>query len=972
MDATEYKKALKALNKEQREAVETIEGPVIVIAGPGTGKTQILTTRIAHILHETDTPPNGILALTYTDAGVIAMRKRLSELIGRAAEGVTITTFHSFANSIIQEFPDSFSKIIGARQIEELEQLEFVESIILNGDYTLLKPLGNPVYYARELPRVIGEIKREGFNPQDFKQLVKKQLKEYNNIPDLVHERGKYAGETKGKYRTLKKKIEKNLELQRFFEEYEQEKYEKRVFDYDDAILELLRALKEDQDLLLTLQERFLYIHVDEHQDSNGAQNKIINLISSFHENPNLFIVGDDKQAIYRFQGASPENFLYFSKRHADARVVELTENYRSHKHLLDLAHELIQHNPTLSDKPLKQASRLEDFEAKTVSVQTETEQAEYVAKKIAELRSMEPEKTIAVLYRRNKEAFLLEEALTKEGVVFSKFSGSRGELHRYTEQLVSFLRIAAEPKEEHVAKALFFDCFKLDVLEVASFLEKTHAQKKTLYEVAKEEDGAVSQTVELLLGFHKKSQNDTLFNLFDEALYSTGLMSEVLQLSNNESVLDEINWLHGLAKSLRGREQGASVESFIDLFDRAMEHNMIRVRGRVRNSQVVLSTVHGVKGLEFDIVFLTGLTNKHWGGRKQAEYFYIPEFRGQSVGEEDHAIEDERRLFYVAITRAKEKLFLVAPSTDEEGKELLQTPFITEASSYLDPVSFETEEAVSIPRPQTVRRELLDLDYISERFYRSSLNATAINKYLRCPWEYFFQTLLRIPRAEHPSAQYGTAIHETLRWFFSERSEGRRPSDEEIEAYIKRELETTDLSDNEKVRYWERGAENLIGYISAHEDRWPQINEVERSVRGVTLEIQGRQVYLSGKIDKIESSEDGLIVTDFKTGKPKSRGQIEGTTKDSNGDYKRQLVFYSLLLSKVNEIMKEGTIDFVEPTDSGVYKQERFTISEEDQENLVKTINDIADELLSGAFVEKGCKKKTCEWCRLSESLIR
>lgn len=972
MDATEYKKALKALNNEQREAVETIEGPVIVIAGPGTGKTQILTTRIAHILHETDTPPNGILALTYTDAGVIAMKKRLSELIGRAAEGVTITTFHSFANSIIQEFPDSFSKIIGARQIEELEQLELVESIIHNGDYTLLKPLGNPMYYARELPRVISEIKREGLDPQNFKQLVKRQLKEYDSIPDLVHERGKYAGETKGKYRTLKKKIEKNLELQRFFEEYEQEKYEKRVFDYDDAILELLRALKEDQDLLLTLQERFLYIHVDEHQDSNGAQNKIINLISSFHENPNLFIVGDDKQAIYRFQGASPENFLYFSKRHSDAHVIELTENYRSHKHLLDLAHELIQHNPTLSEKPLKQASKLKSFVAETVNVQTEAEQAEYVAKKVLELRSEEPEKTIAVLYRKNKEASLLEAALAKEGVLFSKFSGSRNELHRYTEQLVLFLRIAAEPKEEFVAQALFFDCFQLDILEVATLLEKAHTSKKSLFEVAKDEDSAVSNTVKLLLGLHKRSHNTTLFELFDEALYSTGLMSEILRAPNNEPLLDEINWLHGLAKSLRGREQGASIQNLIDLFDRAMEHNMIRVRGRTRNGQVVLSTVHGVKGLEFDTVLLTGLTSKHWGGRKQREYFYIPEFRGQSVGEEDRTIEDERRLFYVAITRAKEKLFLVAPLSDEEGKELLPTPFITEASPYLDAVSFQTKEVVSIPRPQTFKQDLLDLDYISERFYKSSLNATAINKYLRCPWEYFFQTLLRIPRAQHPSAQYGTAIHETLRWFFSERSAGRRPSDEEIGGYIKGELEATELSNDEKRRYGERGTKNLVGYISAREDMWPQINEVERSVRGVTLEVQGRQVYLSGMIDKIESAENGLIVTDFKTGKPKSRGQIEGTTKDSNGDYKRQLVFYSLLLSGAGEIMKEGTIDFVEPTDSGAYKQERFTVSKEDQEGLVKTINDIADEILSGAFVEKGCKKKTCEWCRLSESLIR
>ncbi|MDZ7726378.1 MAG: UvrD-helicase domain-containing protein [Candidatus Campbellbacteria bacterium] len=314
MTQNAYKQALAKLNTAQRAAVETIEGPVVVVAGPGTGKTHVLTTRIAHILHETDSTPDSILALTFTEAGASAMQLRLYELIGKDAYKTQIATFHGFANQIIQEFPEYFPRIIGARQVDSLERLELIEKILTEGNFELLKPFGNELFYVKSISQVIQDIKREGYDPHKFENLIKEQSKDFGSIEDLYHSKGKNEGEMKGKYKVLERKIEKNFELLQVFREYERIKQEQKLFDYEDTILELLYALENEDDLLSALQERYLYILADEHQDSNRAQNKILDHISSFHENPNIFIVGDDKQAIYRFQGASLENFQYFFK----------------------------------------------------------------------------------------------------------------------------------------------------------------------------------------------------------------------------------------------------------------------------------------------------------------------------------------------------------------------------------------------------------------------------------------------------------------------------------------------------------------------------------------------------------------------------------------------------------------------------------------------------------------------------------
>src|SRR3984957_10695755 len=315
---TSFEERYKNLNDEQREAVDTLTGPVMVIAGPGTGKTEILTMRIANIRRTTKTPAEKILALTFTESGAVSMRRRLAELIGQDAYRVEISTFHGFANRIIRDFADYFPDIIGAMSITEIDQVGILRHLIDTLDLTKLRPFGDTYYYLRDILRALGELKQQGVSPSAFARIAAEEKETFYANPDLYNTSGKYEGKMKGKYDAGAKRIEKNLELVGVYEAYQAALRAAKQYDYSDMIMYVALALEEKEDLRRVLQDAYDYFLVDKHQDTNDAQNKIIEMLadgesvipsSSRDLGPNLFVVGDEKQAIFRFQGASLENF---------------------------------------------------------------------------------------------------------------------------------------------------------------------------------------------------------------------------------------------------------------------------------------------------------------------------------------------------------------------------------------------------------------------------------------------------------------------------------------------------------------------------------------------------------------------------------------------------------------------------------------------------------------------------------------
>ncbi|MCH5599565.1 UvrD-helicase domain-containing protein [Niabella ginsengisoli] len=310
---TQFSEVYKTLNTEQQIAVDTLDGPVMVIAGPGTGKTQILAARIGKILLDTDALPENILCLTYTDAGVVAMRKRLQQFIGADAYKVNIYTFHAFCNDVIQDNLSFFEKT-SLDPISDLEKVEYFKELIDNfsKEHPLKRYRGDVYYEADPLGHLFSTMKREGWSPEYIHDRINDYVKQLADDESYIYKNtraGKWQkGDRKPAYDEELKRMEKLRAAVNEFQNYQEIMRVNKRYDFDDMINWVIKAFEENQNLLADYQERFQYILVDEFQDTSGTQNRIVQLLISYWERPNVFVVGDDDQSIYRFQGANVQN----------------------------------------------------------------------------------------------------------------------------------------------------------------------------------------------------------------------------------------------------------------------------------------------------------------------------------------------------------------------------------------------------------------------------------------------------------------------------------------------------------------------------------------------------------------------------------------------------------------------------------------------------------------------------------------
>ena len=409
VSAAAFNEAYSSLNTAQKEAVDTIEGPVMVIAGPGTGKTQILTLRIARILLETDMKPENILALTFTNSGVRAMRERLNTYIGDEAYRVSIFTFHSYAEYVLKHYSAYFKKLEFANVITELEKTKILEDILNKHEFEKIVSTYDRFSSLKQVVGAINDIKQEGFSPEEFETLIPVWEKEMMESETMFYKRatGKYkVGDMKP---TEKKKVEdrviKAREVATVFSMYQSELRKKNLYDFSDMILAVLTELEQNENLKLDLQEQYQYLLVDEHQDTNEGQNKLIALLTDaehLNSRPNLFTVGDEKQSIYRFQGASSESFSHFKHHYDDVKIIELEENYRSTAPILSASHQLI-----VNSIPEATELKSNQSDEKPISVREFSDykfELLYVIEDIkTKIKAGVPADEIAVIYRSNK-----------------------------------------------------------------------------------------------------------------------------------------------------------------------------------------------------------------------------------------------------------------------------------------------------------------------------------------------------------------------------------------------------------------------------------------------------------------------------------------------------------------------------------------------------------------------------------------
>lgn len=992
-----FQKAYEKLNPEQKEAVDSIEGPVMVVAGPGTGKTQLLTLRIANILRQTDTTPGNILALTFTESAVVSMRRRLAELIGSPAYGVRIATFHSFCNEIIQQYPEAFPRIIGATHISEVDQIGIIEAIIAEAKLNVLKPFGDPAFYVRPALSAIRKLKQEGMGPKQFTEIVSKEHEVFDAAENKVYTTGKYIGRMKGVWQEAEKRLTKAKELTEIFTAYEKVLQVERLYDYEDMIGEVVTTLEKDPDMLLILQEQYQYLLVDEHQDTNNAQNKLLELLASFHKQPNLFVVGDVKQAIFRFQGASLENFAYFKKRYPSAELVVLSKNYRSQQSILDAAEELLP-----GQEPLRATGGLtpERFEVAAFS-NPETE-AYGVANEVKSLleEGTEP-REIAVLYRDNRDAFPIAAMLERMGLPFQIESNQDVLADQEIKKLIVLLRAAQGFGDERVfSDALHVDFLDVHPLDIAVLLDARKTRNMSLYHLAKSEKildelglenpAAVHEAYRQLAQWSRIARNKSLPEVVEIIIRESGFLSHIVAQDDPAEQLDRLTGFFAEVTGLVERKRNATLSDFIAYLDTLGAHGILvrAARTSALANRVRLMTAHRSKGLEFDVVIITGVVDGHWGNKRRRELLPLPSAvyaLSNTEVEEGSSLDDERRLFYVAMTRARHRVLVTYAREASDGRERLPSVFLEEIGAdrlterntrTVEDLFMEDRDIVFAPRIRS-GADIKDTTFIKELFARRGLSVTALNNYLNCPWRYFYRNLLRVPEAPSKHQMLGIAVHEALRRFFTmlgDASGKNEPDKAFLLRTFTHALQQQPLTEEDLAASLERGETALAGYFDTYRTTWHTATKNEFTIAGVLLPIRGGEVRLTGKLDKLELFSGGIVdVVDYKTGRQKSRNVIEGKTKGSRGDIKRQLVFYQLLLDRYEDkryTMRDGIIDFVEPDTRGKYRQERFTVMDEEVKELETVITDVASEITSLAFWGNRCDDKTCRYCGLRDML--
>ena len=628
---------LEGLNDKQKEAVLYNDGPLLIIAGAGAGKTKTLTTKIAYLIKEDITNPYNILAITFTNKAAKEMKDRVYELVGDVAKDIQISTFHSFGLKLLRENARLLGYDSNLVIMDSDDSLTVVKKIIKELGYD------TKIYNPRAIRNKISSCKNEMIDPSQY---LKYAVSDYEKVVQLV-------------YSKYEKKLKNNNSV-----------------DFDDLLLLPIELFRKDPDTLNRYQNLYKYVLIDEYQDTNEAQYVLSKLISAKHKN--ITCVGDDSQSIYSFRGANYKNILNFEKDYKDAKTILLEENYRSTSNILDAANQVIKNNKQRKDKNLW-TSRGKGEKIKYYRAYNEKDEAQYVIRKVKELVNKNIDyKDIAILYRTNAQSRILEEEMLKENmpyrVVGSFYFYSRKEI----KDLIAYLRLIHNSKDNvSLLRVINTPKRGIGLKTIEKLTNKADKEDKSIYEII--DSGKELEFKKIIEKLKEVSKDLTLTELIDKVLDASGIKEDLESEKTLESEirLENLEEFKSITKTFEEREGLVSLEDFL------LEISLISDVEEYKDdpNRVSLMTVHSVKGLEFKYVFVVGL-----------EEGIFPHINSLM---ETSELEEERRLCYVAITRAKDDLYLVnARRRTLFGKDQINpiSRFIGEINSKLIETNVEEE----------------------------------------------------------------------------------------------------------------------------------------------------------------------------------------------------------------------------------------------------------------------------------------
>jgi len=975
---TQYDYHYKRLNPEQKQAVDQTEGPVMVIAGPGTGKTQILAVRIAKILIQPDIHAHNILCLTYTDSASLAMRNRLIQIIGPEAHRINIFSFHAFCNQVIQDNLGYFSDYRQLEAITDLERVGLYKELIrqLPKDHRLKRLKGDPTYEMKRLQHLFSLMKKENYTAEIIEKEIDIHLEERKNADDMIYKRsGK--GYTKGAFKQkaydeIVRKMEELRAGALLFDTYQEMMQARGRYDFDDMILWVVRAFENSDDLLADYQERYQYFLVDEFQDTNGSQKKLVDLMVSYWgDEPNIFVVGDDDQAIFKFQGANLGNIKEFARDYKPTMVV-LTKNYRSSQKILNASMKLIEYNTEriTNDSNFQLDKNLEAKGSHSaiqqqVSVETYSsisqEQADIADQIVKAHEAGQDLSKMAVLYRSHRQIDKLMTVLETHKIPVNVKRRIDVLKLPLIQNLLQILRYVSEQynvkgyTDRKLFELMHYNHFEISSHDIAALVWETRNKedqdklKTPLSKLIADEDhldrmelkttDKIKQLSRLLDKWIADVNDVTLQVLFQNIINEGKVLEYVLQKHDKSWQLQVIGTLFDLIKEETAKQPDLKLHDFMHMIDEMISNSLPLMVNKIlhANNGLQFMTSHASKGLEFDKVFIIGTTKDVWDKKANRRgQFTFPAGLNADV---DDNTEDERRLMYVAMTRAERELQLSYGLQKENGTGLGASQFIDELRETPD-IDFNSriiaEDVVidfqsRVLSQQDVENKLIDKDLVDRRLQGYKLSVTELNKYLKCPASNveiinYFMTGMNRHKSHFTAQEYEdmTAYGETV-----------------LKAYYEEYL--TDIPLNVTYR-------------------------LEEKVDNV--EIEG--IPIKGVLDRATVHKDYVEVVDYKTANPTStenRKKIRtpDAKKPEGGEYWRQIVFYKLLCladRKNNWNMTRGTMDFVEPDrKTGKFTRVDYVVSPKHIDIVTQQIKETWAKIHNYEF-DKGCGEENCHWC--------
>ena len=658
---------LDTLNKVQKEAVITTDGPILILAGPGSGKTRVITYKIAYLLEKNLAKPYEILAITFTNKAAKEMKERLQKL-NENIGGMQISTFHSFGLRIIKENYEFFDLSSSFTILDEQDSLSVIKKIIK--DMNLDDKQFNPRYIKSK----ISNAKNELLSPKGYKVFC------HNFIEETVC---------------------------KIYEKYEDRLKRNNSVDFDDLLLMPIELFKKDKSALEHYQNKFKYVFIDEYQDTNEAQYILSKMISAKYKN--ICVVGDECQSIYSWRGANYKNILNFEKDYDNAKVILLEQNYRSTKRIIEAANSVIKNN---KEKHLW----TENSEGSKIKYMRCYDEKDEILNIINEIKAYKsegiPYKEMVVLYRTNAQSQSIERGFIENSIPY-KVVGSYAYFNRKEiKDLVAYLRLINNSKDDvSLLRAINAPKRGIGNKTIEKLEKKANDKNTSMFDVI--EDGKELAFKNLILDINEKMKDMSFVELVELVLDESGLRDEYEEKTiENEAKLENLEEFKSIAKNFEDYNPGSTLEEFL------VEISLISDVKETKSDDVVtLMTSHAVKGLEFDIVFVTGLEE---GLYPHANSIY-----------DDSVLEEERRLFYVAITRAKKVLYLTnARSRVLFGQVQCNPPsrFINEINSEDIENMFEenkTTKEIKINKKDNFNDEDLELkagDHVIHNVYKEGI----------------------------------------------------------------------------------------------------------------------------------------------------------------------------------------------------------------------------------------------------------